>query len=99
MVLSEIKPSNFLSHFSGEGLPDFEGSSYFNARWYDADTVRFITEDPARDGLLWYAYCNNNPMTFIDPTGMWRTLAERKQDKADKARENGNTERADRLDK
>ncbi len=43
---------------------------YFNARWYDADTGRFITEDPVRDGLLWYAYANNNPMKFTDPTGM-----------------------------
>ncbi|WP_316862232.1 RHS repeat-associated core domain-containing protein [uncultured Cohaesibacter sp.] len=70
MVLSESKPSEILPHFFGEGLPDFEGPSYFNARWYDADTARFITEDPARDGLLWYAYCKNNPMNFVDPTGL-----------------------------
>jgi RHS repeat-associated protein len=70
MVLSESKPSEILPHFSGEGLPDFEGSFYFNARWYDPNTARFITEDPARDGLLWYAYANNNPMKFTDPTGL-----------------------------
>jgi RHS repeat-associated protein len=69
-MLSESKPSEFLPHFFGEGLPDFEGSYYFNARWYDADTGRFITEDPIRDGLLWYAYANNNPMKFTDPTGL-----------------------------
>ena len=44
--------------------------NYFNARWYDADTGRFITEDPIRDGLLWYAYCNNNPMKFVDRNGL-----------------------------
>ncbi|MBN2625072.1 MAG: RHS repeat-associated core domain-containing protein [Spirochaetales bacterium] len=43
---------------------------YFNARWYDPDTGRFITEDPVKDGLLWYAYANNNPMKFTDPTGL-----------------------------
>jgi len=43
---------------------------YFNARWYDPETGRFITEDPIKDGLLWFAYVNNNPMGFVDPTGM-----------------------------
>jgi len=43
---------------------------YFNARWYDADTGRFITEDPIRDGLMWFTYCNNNPMKFVDKNGL-----------------------------
>jgi len=41
---------------------------YFNARWYDPETGRFITEDPVRDGLLWDGYVNNNPMGFVDHT-------------------------------
>lgn len=41
-----------------------------NARWYDPQTGRFITEDPARDGVNWYAYCGNNPLNFTDPTGL-----------------------------
>ncbi len=48
-----------------------EGCYYFNARWYDADTGRFITEDPIRDGQNWYIYVSNNPLKFIDPTGLW----------------------------
>ncbi|MBN2657013.1 MAG: hypothetical protein JXR86_08125 [Spirochaetales bacterium] len=28
----------------------------FNARWYDPELGRFITEDPIKDGLNWYAY-------------------------------------------
>ena len=47
---------------------------YFNARWYDATLGRFVTEDPARDGLNWYIYTYNNPLRWIDPTGFWPIL-------------------------
>lgn len=43
---------------------------YFNARWYDPKTARFITKDPIKDGMLWHAYCHNNPIGFVDPTGL-----------------------------
>jgi RHS repeat-associated protein len=45
------------------------GLYYFNARWYDSELERFVTEDPARDGTNWYEYCGNNPLVRIDPTG------------------------------
>ena len=32
-------------------------------------TGRFISEDPIKDGLNWYAYCGGNPIMFWDPTG------------------------------
>lgn len=47
-----------------------EGLYYFNARWYDPELGRFITEDPIKDGLNWYAYVSNNPLNKIDPTGL-----------------------------
>jgi hypothetical protein len=42
----------------------------YNARWYDPAQGRFTTEDPIRDGQNWYAYCGNNPMVRVDPTGL-----------------------------
>ena len=53
-----------------------EGDYYFNARWYDASTGRFITEDPARDGQNWFNYVSNNPLKFVDPTGMREVVDE-----------------------
>src|SRR5208283_3149286 len=47
-----------------------EGEYYSNARWYDPTLGRFLTEDPARDGINWFAYVNNNPLAHIDPTGL-----------------------------
>ena len=45
------------------------GMYYFNARWYYAEIGRFITEDPARDGVNWYAYCGGNPVKLVDNDG------------------------------
>jgi hypothetical protein len=42
---------------------------YFNARYYDPTTGRFLTEDPSRKGVNWYAYCENDPINRTDPTG------------------------------
>ena len=56
--------------FTGKELDEDTGLYYFNARWYDPDTGRFITEDPLEDGLNWYAYCGNNPLRFVDPSGL-----------------------------
>jgi hypothetical protein len=45
---------------------------HFNARWYDAETARFISEDPARDGGNWFVYVGSNPLGFIDFSGLSR---------------------------
>lgn len=42
---------------------------YLRNRYYSPSIGRFITEDPIKDGLNWYAYANNNPIMFIDPSG------------------------------
>ena len=45
------------------------GYIYLRARYYDVKDGRFISEDPAKDGLNWYVYCGNNPVNFVDPSG------------------------------
>ena len=40
------------------------------ARWYWPELGRFIQQDPARDGVNWYAYVENNPLTGVDPEGL-----------------------------
>ena len=44
-----------------------------NARYYDPETGRFISEDSYRgEGeAFWhlYAYCNGDPVNYTDPTG------------------------------
>ena len=45
----------------------------YSARYFDPALPRFTTVDPhAENYYSWspYAYCANNPVKFIDPTGM-----------------------------
>lgn len=56
--------------FTGKELDTDTGLYYYNARWYDPQLGRFITEDPIRDGVNWFVYVNNNPLNYIDPTGL-----------------------------
>jgi RHS repeat-associated protein len=52
---------------------DGTGLSYYRARYYSSTLQRFISEDPigffGGDTNL-YAYVGNNPLKFIDPTGL-----------------------------
>lgn len=56
--------------YTGKTIDEDTGLYYFNARWYDPNLGRFTTEDPIRAGTNWFIYCNNNPLMFIDPTGL-----------------------------
>jgi len=50
-------------------------SYYIRARYYSPANGRWTSEDPARDGTNWYVYCDNNPVTFVDPSGMRSVFA------------------------
>ncbi|MGN1166607.1 MAG: DNRLRE domain-containing protein [Lachnospiraceae bacterium] len=51
------------------------GLYYLNARYYDPENGRFLTEDTyrgERDSIKeWnlYVYCDNNPINYVDPSG------------------------------
>ena len=56
--------------FTGKDYDEVTGLYYFNARWYDPQLGRFTSEDPVRDGMNRYVYVSNNPLRWIDPTGL-----------------------------
>ena len=69
--LTEITDPNPF-RYAGEYTDDETGFLYLRNRYYEPATGRFVTEDPVRDGLNWYAYCAGNPIAFIDPWGLDR---------------------------
>src|SRR6056297_3336489 len=61
--------------FNGKELDCESGYYYYSARYYDPRMARFLGVDPLADaplnvGTSPYAYVWNNPLKFIDPTGM-----------------------------
>ncbi|MBQ3426224.1 MAG: RHS repeat-associated core domain-containing protein, partial [Clostridia bacterium] len=56
--------------YCGEYYDSESGLTYLRGRYYSSELRRFITEDPAKDGMNWYAYCGNNPVMFVDPWGL-----------------------------
>jgi RHS repeat-associated protein len=48
---------------------DETGLVYMRARYYEPTTGRFISEDPARDGVNWYLYADGNPVGRVDASG------------------------------
>jgi len=45
------------------------GLTKVGARFYWPEIGRFISQDPIRDGINWYAYGGNNPAYWIDADG------------------------------
>ena len=56
--------------YSGEYTDGETGMIYLRARYYDPGLGRFISEDPIKDGMNWYVYCNGNPVNRWDPSGL-----------------------------
>jgi RHS repeat-associated protein len=57
--------------FNGKELDEENGMYYYSARYYNPPT--FISRDPLFEKyptISPYAYCSNNPINRVDPTGM-----------------------------
>ena len=54
-----------LGHLSEAGT----GLIYMKARYYDPALGRFASQDPSKNGMNWFVYCNNNPVNLVDYTG------------------------------
>ncbi len=56
--------------FNGQQLDPITQQYYLRARFYNPVIGRFTQEDTYRgDGLNLYAYCVNNPIYYVDPSG------------------------------
>ncbi len=53
----------------GHVSDDESGLIYMRVRYCEPGSGRFVSEDPAFDGQNWYAYCGNDPVGNVDPSG------------------------------
>ena len=73
-LLSNDKGTYITANFTGHPFDTSTDMYFAQARFYDPATRDFISRDPAKDGLNWYAYCADNPATYEDPTGEFLPL-------------------------
>ena len=52
-------------------ITDPSGLLQLGARYYWPEVGRFVSQDPVRDDVNWYAYVDNQPTTETDPEGLY----------------------------
>ncbi len=80
---NEIISTSHIGHFNPFRYRSYfydveTGLYYLKSRYYDPKLGRFISPDDISyldpntvNGLNLYAYCNNNPVMYADPSGHW----------------------------
>ena len=53
----------------GHKQDDESGLIYMRARYYEPSNGRFISQDPSRSGMNYFAYCANDPVNAVDESG------------------------------
>jgi len=61
--------ANDMKYSGKPQVPGIEAYDY-SARYYDPDLGRFYSLDPIPSGGSPYGYCANNPLKYVDPSGM-----------------------------
>ena len=56
--------------YKGMSLDATTGLYYDRARWYDPGTGTYITRDPAQADANLYRFCGDNPVNYVDPSGL-----------------------------
>ena len=75
----EAVPNRFT--YYGQQIDPITQQYYLRARFYNPVLGRFTQEDTYRgDGLNLYAYCANNPVYYIDPSGFDKDALYRAQE-------------------
>ena len=64
--------------FTGRRFDIETGLYYYRARYYNPHIGRFMQTDPVgySAGINWYAYCGNNPLNIMDPSGLRKVTDE-----------------------
>ena len=71
--------------YTGEQYDPITGLYYLRARFYNPVIGRFIQEDTYYgDGLNLYAYCTNNPVRYVDPSGHVKLPCPEKEESVNK---------------
>ena len=81
--LIDIVPKYLLN---AKELDEESGLYYYEARYLDSKHGTFNSRDPLFEKYFWmspYAYCMNNPLRYIDPTGMDLDVASNEESKND----------------